>query len=187
MNQFDEAVARARAELPAQRAQASAQQGLDRSHAEDAARLEPELRRLVIQFAQYLAAGTPPRAYRLPFRGMLSRKSPKGILLNADVRTVSPTLTQLVSFTLVTEDGRIWSTDRGYLDLSAAALTRGLSWPLGFGATLVVHEGQLKHQHVEGDRSSYTHSYTLVHEDLAKRAVYLGEHPVALKYPECFK
>lgn len=95
----------------------------------------------------------------------------------------------------MTEDGRVWVASNafdsnfptGFIDLSAAALAKGLSWPLGYGAQLVVHDGQLQHKRVNGDRESYSYDYTLVHEDLGKLAVELGENPVAQKYPEFFK
>lgn len=194
MSLFDDAVARASAGRPERQAQASAERNRQLQHAEDATRLEPELRRLVAEFARYLAAKTPPRAYKIPGAGMLSRKSPVGVLIAADVRRPSSRQV-LCGFTLVTEDGRVWVANNslstnystGFVDLSAAALAKGRSWPLGFGAYLVVHDGQLQHQYTNGDRESYSYDYTPVHEDLAKLAVQLGENPVAQKYPEFFK
>ncbi|WP_396910379.1 hypothetical protein [Mycolicibacterium sp.] len=192
MSQLDDAVARASAGLPERQAQAAAEKNRQLQHAADAARLEPELRHLVAEFAKYLAARTPPRAYKIPGAGMFSRKSPVGIPINADVRRPS-TRQVLYGFTLVTEDGQVWVASNaidslfptGFVDLSAAALAKGLSWPLG--GHLVVHDGQLQHQHVDGDRSSYTYYYTPVHDDLAKLAVELGENPVARRHPEFFK
>ncbi|TXI62475.1 hypothetical protein [Mycolicibacterium mageritense] len=194
MSQFDDAVARASADRPERQAQAASERNRQLQHAEDAARLEPELRRLVAEFAKYVAARTPPRAYKIPGAGVFSRKSPVGVPISADVRRPSARQV-LFGFTLVTEDGRVWVASNaidsrfptGFIDLSAAALAKGLSWPLGGGGHLVVRDGQLQHQHRDGDRSSYTHYYTPVHEDLAKLAVELGDNPVALRYPEFFK
>lgn len=124
---------------------------------------------------------------------MFSRKSPVGIPTWADVTGVK--IAVHYAFTMVTEDGRVWAGSNrsdwnfqtGFVDLSATALAKGLSWPLGRGAHLCVHDGQLQHQYRNGDRESYSYDYTPVHEDLAKLAVELADNPVALRYPEFFK
>ncbi|WP_301123059.1 hypothetical protein [Mycolicibacterium fortuitum] len=131
MSQFEDAVARARAE---RQGEATAAAKGQQDAAQIGARLEPELRQLLIEFARHLDAITPARAYKISSGalGIGSKMSPVGIPISVHRLGELHRGQPVCQFSLITLDGQVWVSNNHignrhaaggeFLDLSASAL-----------------------------------------------------------------
>ncbi len=200
MDGFDDAVARARIDRRNKASQAEGEQG---RAAQIGAKLEPELRQLLVRLSRHLSAKTPAGSYRMYRRGVLdfffSVKSPVGIPVGVSVGGDSKG--KVDSFTLITLDGHVWQSpgrlasagasrkNQGeFVDLSASALASTvlaapLYWPLSNGALTAKH-GKLEIEYT--DRELPTR-YEPLEDVLGEVAVQLELNNPAGKAPDFFR
>jgi hypothetical protein len=177
MSQFDEAVKRASTE---RQKQVSAKQHQQRTQEQIASQLAGELLQQLAEFASYLGTKIPLTTHRWPGTGWSARmkKSPAGFILTARRNQGLKGLVVL-GYELVTPDGRLWGCHVGgsmYVDLSAAALMRGITLT---GTTVVAHEGTLQ-MRSGGGRDDSGYWYTPLHDHLARLAAELVANPILL-------
>ncbi|MCU1701332.1 MAG: hypothetical protein JWR34_7395 [Mycobacterium sp.] len=176
MSQFDDAIGRASID---HQKRASAAQDHQRTQEQIAGQLAGELPGQLAEFAGYLGTKIPLTTYRRPGTSWSARmkKSPAGFILRAR-REQGFKGPFVAGYELVTPDGRLWECYVGgslYVDLSAAALMRGIGFA---GLAIVANEGSLQVR-THGGRDDLPR-YAPLHEHLARVAVELIAKPISL-------